>query len=106
MSERTVRAGVAVLLALLFVADGRAQDDARKIVGEAQRRTESKSQRYEGLLQVLDANGKVADKRWTASRSALTSSDRNLMATLRPSRMSSASYTTPMPPAPRRDRIL
>ena len=45
-----------------------AQDDARKIVEEAQRRTESKSQRYEGLLQVLDGKGKVADKRWLFTR--------------------------------------
>jgi hypothetical protein len=47
---------------------GLAQDDARKIVEEAQRRTESKSQRYEGLLQVLDGKGKVADKRWLFTR--------------------------------------
>ena len=45
-----------------------AQDDARKIVEEAQRRAESKSQRYEGLLQVLDSKGKVADKRWLFTR--------------------------------------
>ena len=37
-------------------------------MAEAQRRHETKSQRYEGLLQVLDAKGKVADKRWTFSR--------------------------------------
>ena len=45
-----------------------AQEDARKIVEEAQRRTESKSQRYEGSLQVLDSKGKVADKRWLFTR--------------------------------------
>ena len=45
-----------------------AQDNARKIVEEAQRRAESKSQRYEGLLQVLDSKGKVADKRWLFTR--------------------------------------
>ena len=45
-----------------------AQTDARKIVEEAQRRAESKSQRYEGLLQVLDSKGKVADKRWLFTR--------------------------------------
>lgn len=45
-----------------------AQSDARKIVEEAQRRNESKSQRYEGLLQVLDNKGKVADKRWLFMR--------------------------------------
>ena len=41
-----------------------AQSDPHAIVAEAQRRSDTKSQRYEGLLQVLDAGGKVADKRW------------------------------------------
>jgi hypothetical protein len=68
MSDPTTRAALVVLLGLLFAVEGRAQDDARKLVEEAQRRTETKSQRYEGLLQVLDSNGKVADKRWTFAR--------------------------------------
>jgi hypothetical protein len=55
----------AVLLSLPPVF---AQTDARSIVEQAQRRTESKSQRYEGLLQVLDNRGKVADKRWLFTR--------------------------------------
>jgi Outer membrane lipoprotein-sorting protein len=41
-----------------------AQTDPRAIVEEAQKRTDAKSQRYEGLLQVVDSKGKVADKRW------------------------------------------
>ena len=45
-----------------------AADDARQIVEEAQRRTDAKSQRYEGLLQVFDAKGKISDKRWTLER--------------------------------------
>jgi hypothetical protein len=45
-----------------------AADDARQIVEEAQRRTDARSQRYEGLLQVFDARGKVSDKRWTFER--------------------------------------
>jgi hypothetical protein len=45
-----------------------AADNARQIVGEAQRRTDARSQRYEGLLQVFDAKGKVTDKRWTFER--------------------------------------
>jgi len=59
---------VTLALALALAAPVLAQDDARKIVEEAQRRTESKSQRYEGLLQVLDGNVKVADKRWLFTR--------------------------------------
>jgi len=49
-----------------FVA--RAADNARDIVSEAQKRTDAKSQRYEGLLQVFDSKGKVSDKRWTLER--------------------------------------
>ena len=45
-----------------------AADDPRQIVVEAQRRTDARSQRYEGLLQVFDAKGKVSDKRWTLER--------------------------------------
>jgi outer membrane lipoprotein-sorting protein len=45
-----------------------AADNARQIVEEAQRRTDARSQRYEGLLQVFDAKGKVSDKRWTFAR--------------------------------------
>ena len=45
-----------------------AADAAREIVEEAQRRTDAKSQRYEGLLQVVDAKGRISDKRWTFER--------------------------------------
>ena len=46
----------------------RAADEAREVVEEAQRRAETRSQRYEGLLQVFDAKGAIADKRWTLER--------------------------------------
>jgi outer membrane lipoprotein-sorting protein len=58
---------VSLVLAVL-VLDVRAADNARQIVDEAQKRTDSKSQRYEGLLQVFDAKGKISDKRWTFDR--------------------------------------
>jgi hypothetical protein len=45
-----------------------AADNGRQIVEEAQKRTDAKSQRYEGLLQVFDAKGKISDKRWTLDR--------------------------------------
>jgi hypothetical protein len=45
-----------------------AAQSAREIMQEAQRRTEASSQRYEGLLQVIDAKGKVTDKRWEYTR--------------------------------------
>jgi hypothetical protein len=45
-----------------------AADNARQIVVDAQKRTDAKSQRYEGLLQVFDAKGKISDKRWTMER--------------------------------------
>ena len=57
---------VSLLLGLSAVAHG--ADNARQIVEEAQRRTDARSQRYEGLLQVFDAKGKVSDKRWSFER--------------------------------------
>jgi outer membrane lipoprotein-sorting protein len=45
-----------------------AADNARQIVEEAQKRTDTKSQRYEGMLQVFDSKGRIADKRWTFER--------------------------------------
>ena len=45
-----------------------AADNARQIIEEAQKRTDAKSQRYEGLLQVFDAKGKVSDKGWRFER--------------------------------------
>jgi hypothetical protein len=66
-TPRRLAIGFAIVL-LLLQPSMEAQNDARQIVAEAQRRSEAKSQRYEGLLQVLDARGKVADKRWTFMR--------------------------------------
>jgi hypothetical protein len=65
---RVGRVGVMAAIALLHVAVVRGADTARQIVDEAQKRTDAKSQRYEGLLQVFDAKGKVTDKRWTFER--------------------------------------
>ena len=67
MSDRSTALVLTLALACTPVVLA-AQQDARTIVEEAQRRTESKSQRYEGLLQVLDSKGKVADKRWLFAR--------------------------------------
>jgi outer membrane lipoprotein-sorting protein len=70
MSERVRLApiGLLILVAALSAQNARAADDARQIVEEAQRRSDAKSQRYEGVLQVFDAKGKVSDKRWTLER--------------------------------------
>ena len=57
----------AACLLALSVAGTRAQD-VRQIVDEAQRRSSAVSQRYEGLLQVFEAKGRVSDKRWTLER--------------------------------------
>jgi hypothetical protein len=45
-----------------------AAEDARSIIEEVQRRSDARSQRYEGLLQVIDAGGRIADKQWTFER--------------------------------------
>ena len=53
---------------VLDAAPPLAADEAEQIVQEAQRRTDARSQRYEGVLQVADSKGKIADKRWTLER--------------------------------------
>ncbi len=65
---RVGRVGTVALAALLALAASTRAQDARQIVDEAQKRTDAQSQRYEGLLQVFDAKGKVSDKRWTLER--------------------------------------
>src|SRR5881409_4284851 len=44
------------------------QIDPRQIVEEAQRRTMTQSQRYEGTLSVIDAKNKITEKRWQYDR--------------------------------------
>jgi len=45
-----------------------AADDAQAIVDEAQRRVTTSSERYAGVLQSFDANGKTSEKRWIFER--------------------------------------
>jgi outer membrane lipoprotein-sorting protein len=44
------------------------QQDPRQIVEEAQRRSTSQSQRYEGTLEVVDAKSRITEKRWQYDR--------------------------------------
>src|SRR5262245_18607135 len=60
-----------LLLVTLFVgsfAIVHAADNARQIVDEAQKRSDSKSQRYEGILRTFDGTGKTTEKRWIQDR--------------------------------------
>ena len=63
------RAPFAALVLVVLAPSARqvmaAADNARQIVEEAQKRSEAKSERYEGVLQSLDSNGKATEKRWT-----------------------------------------
>ena len=68
-SQSTPPFVVAVALAAFLASQpATAQENARDIVAEVQRRATAESQRYEGLLQVFDARGTIADKRWTLER--------------------------------------
>ena len=61
-----------LLIVLMLVAGApvasSAAADARQIVQTAQDRTEAASQHYEGTLKVVDARGRVSDKRWIYDR--------------------------------------
>ncbi len=68
MNKSLVTAIVAIASLMAPGRIVRAADQARQIVEESQKRSDSKSQRYEGLLQVLDAGGKTSDKQWIYQR--------------------------------------
>ncbi len=53
---------------LLFVAGSLLAQDARQIVEESQKRHRSRSQQYEGVLEVYDAKGGKNEKRWQFAR--------------------------------------
>jgi outer membrane lipoprotein-sorting protein len=56
------------LIALLFTALALEAQDARQIVAESQSRNRSKSQRYQGTLEVVNAKRRVTTKRWEYMR--------------------------------------
>ena len=58
----------AAVAAILICALPLQAQDARAIVEEAQKRTVSMSQRYEGTLRVIDAKNKITEKRWQFDR--------------------------------------
>jgi hypothetical protein len=66
--DRLMTLGAAAVAGWLTIAHAAAADPARQIVDEAQRRTTAGSQRYEGVLQVLDTRGRVSEKRWRFER--------------------------------------
>ncbi|MBS1831314.1 MAG: outer membrane lipoprotein-sorting protein [Acidobacteria bacterium] len=53
--------------------------DPRQIVEEVQKRAQSKSQQYEGTLEVVDAKSKVSTKRWEYSRLGAFGSSKSVL---------------------------
>jgi len=74
---------VMLSVALSLGAAGFAQD-ARQVVVEAQKRSTSASQRYEGTLKVIDAKGKISSKRWTYDRIGSHGNSRAVIRFLQP----------------------
>ena len=54
--------------ALLLAASIAAAQDPRQIMEEAQRRSRSESQHYEGTLEVIGSGSRIATKRWVFDR--------------------------------------
>jgi outer membrane lipoprotein-sorting protein len=57
-----------LLTACLLVTAVASAQDARQIVAESENRSRSKSQQYEGTLEVVGASNKVSIKRWEYRR--------------------------------------
>jgi hypothetical protein len=77
-SASPIRSGLATVFAVAVFAfvprssgsvhASPAAESARQIVEESQKRSSSRSERYEGLLQSFEASGKTSEKRWTLER--------------------------------------
>lgn len=65
MTARCLLAPLLLLLSPLLAAGA---DDPRQIVQESDKRSSSESQRYDGVLQVIDSGGKTSEKRWSFQR--------------------------------------
>jgi len=52
----------------MLISETLAAQDARTIIAETQKRSYSSSQRYEGTLEVIGAENRVATKRWVFER--------------------------------------
>ena len=57
-----------ILLTLFLIPTLLQAQDARQIVEEVQRRQTTKSQHYEGSLEVIDAKSRISTKRWEYAR--------------------------------------
>jgi outer membrane lipoprotein-sorting protein len=57
-----------IVLSPVWRAISFAADEAQSIVDEAQRRVTTASERYAGVLQSFDADGKTSEKRWIFER--------------------------------------
>ena len=64
---------------LLFLPALLAAQDPRAIVAESQKRTQSRSQHYEGTLTVVDSKGKRTDKKWTYDRIGSHGSSKSIL---------------------------
>jgi len=65
---RNIRLAAFVAILLGSSPLPRAADNARDVIVEAQKRTDVKSQRYDGLLQTFDSTRKTTEKRWSQDR--------------------------------------
>ncbi len=66
-ARRGLKARPTIVFAVLFATAVSAQD-ARGIVETSQNKTRSKSEHYEGTLEVIDAKSRITTKRWTFDR--------------------------------------
>jgi hypothetical protein len=75
---------VVCCVALLLLPGLSLAQDARQVMEEAQKRTDATSQHYEGLLQVIDAKGKITDKRWVYDRTGSHGRSKSLLTFTQP----------------------
>jgi len=73
-----------VTLLLFLTALPALAEDPRALMEESQRHAVSTSQRYEGTLRVIDAKGKVTEKRWQSERIGSHGASKSILRFLAP----------------------
>ena len=70
------RGSVLICVSALFTLQAQ---DARQIVAESQKRTQSKSQQYEGTIEVFGSSNKVSLKRWEFERTGSFGTSKSIL---------------------------
>jgi len=81
-------------LVMGFCISSAGAQDARQIVEEVQKRSRANSQRYIGLLQVIDSKSKITEKKWIYDRIGSYGNSKSIINFTSPAPIARTRYST------------